>query len=336
MNLPVDQSERRGGLRHDQVKSTMDAYAKTYERPEPDDRFAKYATTTKQFYDLVTDFYEYGWGQSFHFGVRHRGETMKQSIASHQKFLAERLALSRGQRAIDLGCGVGGPMRAIAKLTGARVTGVNINAYQVERARKYNALQGLAGQCQVLEADFLEIPLPDASFDAAYAFEATCHAPDKKSVFGEAARLLKPGALFAVYEWCITPVYEHELSEHRRIRHGIEKGNALPRLATFDEVKEGLVASGFQVLDARDRAPECDAEVPWHSCLDEISLKNLPRTPAGRVVTTAITGLLERLRIAPKGTRAVSSFLNECADSLVGGGKLGIFTPMYFALARKK
>mgnify|MGYP000195990995 CR=1 FL=1 len=138
------ENERRVGLGRDEVKGTMDAYAKTYERQEPDDRFAKYATTTKQYYDLVTDFYEYGWGQSFHFAVRHRDESMKESIKSHQRFLAERLGLSRGKRAIDLGCGVGGPMREVSRLTGADVTGVNINAYQVERAKKYNEREGLS------------------------------------------------------------------------------------------------------------------------------------------------------------------------------------------------
>lgn len=39
--------------------------------------------------------------------------------------------------------------------------------------------------------------------------------------------------------------------------------------------------------------------------------------------------------MAPEGTQAVSSFLNDAADALVAGGDLGIFTPMYFALARK-
>jgi hypothetical protein len=151
----------------------MDAYAKTYESAEPDDRFAKYATTTKQYYNLVTDFYEYGWGQSFHFAVRHRNESMKQSIAEHQRFLAEKLGLSRGKKAIDLGCGVGGPMRTVARLTGADVTGVNITAYQVERAKKYNEREGLAGQCTVLESDFLKVRCPTAPSTRPTRSEAT-------------------------------------------------------------------------------------------------------------------------------------------------------------------
>lgn len=29
-----------------------------------------------------------------------------------------------------------------------------------------------------MQADFMNMPIPDATFDAAYAIEATCHAPD--------------------------------------------------------------------------------------------------------------------------------------------------------------
>jgi sterol 24-C-methyltransferase len=44
---------------------------------------------------------------------------------------------------------------------------------------------------------------------------------------------------------------------------------------------------------------------------------------------------LETLRIAPKGTMSVSSFLKKGADGLVAGGKKGIYTVMYFTVARK-
>ena len=35
------------------------------------------------FYDLATDFYEFGWGQCFHFAVQRRGETLNSAIARH-------------------------------------------------------------------------------------------------------------------------------------------------------------------------------------------------------------------------------------------------------------
>jgi len=44
-----------------------------------------------------------------------------------------------GQKVLDVGCGVGGPMRIIAASTGARVTGITISEYQVGRCRQLNA-----------------------------------------------------------------------------------------------------------------------------------------------------------------------------------------------------
>ena len=46
----------------------------------------------------------------------------------------------------------------------------------------------------------------------------------------------------------------------------------------------------------------------------------------GRSITNAMTVVLEKLRLAPKGTKQVSDFLNEGADALVAGGRTGTFT----------
>ena len=47
------------------------------------------------YYDLATDFYEYGWGQSFHFATSYKGEGFYQAIARHEHFLALRLGLKK-------------------------------------------------------------------------------------------------------------------------------------------------------------------------------------------------------------------------------------------------
>lgn len=41
--------------------------------------------------DLATLFYEWGWGQCFHFAHRYADETFVQSIKRHEYFLASRL-----------------------------------------------------------------------------------------------------------------------------------------------------------------------------------------------------------------------------------------------------
>ena len=87
------------------------------------------------YYDLVTDFYEYGWGRSFHFAPRVPGESFEASLARHERYLAQVLGLGPGMVVADLGCGVGGPLLEIARFSGSKIVGVNSNAYQIERAR---------------------------------------------------------------------------------------------------------------------------------------------------------------------------------------------------------
>lgn len=340
----VSEPNGRAGLSREEVAATAEAYVSHFERPADQSVTDRYAAITSQYYDLVTDFYEFGWGKAFHFANRREGETFAQALARHEAYLSDHLGLRRGMRAVDLGCGVGGPMRHIATVSGASITGININAYQVAKAKRYNRRAGLADRCSVLQADFLHIPVENASYDAAYAIEATCHAPDKPSIFGEVARILRPGAPFAFYEWCMTPRFDEKNAEHARLKLLIERGNGIAHLARFEDVTEALDRVGFDVLAARDLADGTFPGIPWYADLDVestqssggFSLRALPRTPLGRAVTNAATGLLERLSLAPKGTRLVSSFLNDGADALVKAGKLGIFTPMYFVHAKKR
>lgn len=300
-------------------------------------RRAQYATLVNQYYDLATDFYEFGWGQSFHFAPRREGEPFAESLAKHERRLADALALSAGMRALDVGCGVGGPMREIARYSGAKVVGVNNNAYQISRGVLHTARAGLADQCSFLKADFMALPFPAACFDAVYTIEASCHAPDKTALFRELHRVMKPGAIFAGYEWCLTDRYDERDPDHRRIKKDIEAGDGLPDIARTHEVDRALETAGFELVRAQDLATADDAR-PWYLSLtgEDRTLRSLPRTPIGRVVTNVMTGVLERLRLAPAGTQEVSAFLNAAADALVAGGACGIFTPMYFFQAKKR
>ncbi len=74
-----------------------------------------------------------------------------------------------------------------------------------------------------LQGDFTNIPHElDGKFDSAYAIEATVHSPTLEIVYGEVFRTLKPGGLFATYEWVTTPKYDENNPKHKRIVHGIE------------------------------------------------------------------------------------------------------------------
>lgn len=56
---------------------------------------------------------------------------------------------------LDVGCGVGGPAREIAKFTGANITGLNNNDYQIDRAIQYAEKEKLAHQLTFVKGDFM-------------------------------------------------------------------------------------------------------------------------------------------------------------------------------------
>jgi sterol 24-C-methyltransferase len=252
--------------------------------------------------------------------------------------MADRLNLRPGMRCVDLGCGVGGPMRNIARFSGARITGVNNSAYQIKIATKHNKLAGLEKLCEVVRADFMKQPFPDNTFDGGYQIEATCHAPDLAACFTEAFRVLKPGALMAGYEWLMTKNYDAKNAKHVAIKQGIEQGNGIPNLRTIEECKAALRKAGFEIVDTHDRCPFplSPQDVPWYGPLaGEYSWENIRSTKGGRYLTSFLTYFLEIVRLAPKGTYKVQDMLTKTADDLVAGGEQGIFTPAYFWLARK-
>lgn len=297
----------------------------------------EYASMVETFYDLITDFYEFGWGHSFHFAPAKERQSFEESIAGHQYYLAEAMGLKPGMRVLDIGCGVGGPQRSIAGKFGCEIVGLNINEYQLGKCVEYNRRAGLDELCSVLHGDFMAIPAEDRNFDAAYHIEAIAHAPNKTAVYSEVFRVLRPGGIFAGYDWCVTPRFDDGSAEHRDLKERIEYSNAAPELATFTDVTEGLRATGFEHIAARDRASDADPQTPWYRPLEGrgLKLRGLPRTALGRRITSAALRVLEGVRAVPKGSFAIQDVLNVAADSLVSAGRLGIVTPMYYHKAQK-
>ena len=321
-------------LAPDQVKSVVDGYTALHDG-DTEQRKEHYQKLVNHYYDLATDFYEFGWGQSFHFAPRRRGESFKASLLRHQYFLADQLSLRPGMQVLDLGCGVGGPMGNMARYSGAGFTGINNNAYQVERAKVHT--RDVRPLCRFIHGDFMQVPEDGDRYDAAFTIQAICHAPDKTAAFREVFRVLRPGACFAGSDWCLTEDFDPGNPEHLRIKKDIMLGNGLPDIAFTSEVGVALREAGFELLEVRDLDPESDSETSWYRALQGrgLSLMSIPRTPVGRALTNLTLRVAERLRVVPEGSTAVSTMLNAGADALVEGGVHGIFTPMFFFLARK-
>ncbi|KAF0324405.1 sterol 24-c-methyltransferase [Colletotrichum asianum] len=307
-------------------------------------RAAEHDSLTRQYYNLVTDFYEYGFGQSFHFCRPAIAESFKQGIARHEHYLAHMIDIKKGMKVLDVGCGVGGPAREIAKFTGAYITGLNINEYQVERATRYTKKERMDKNVQIVQADFMNIPFEDNTFDAVYAIEATVHAPSLQAVYSEIHRVLKPGGVFGVYEWVMTEAYDNDNLSHRKTRIEIEQGNGIANMVKASEALRAFEAAGFEILENEDMADRPDPS-PWYWPLDAGSwrhaqtmgdlLYTFRMTGLGRMATHGFLSVMETLRFAPPGMTKTSDSLIRAADALVYGGREKIFSPMYLMVGRK-
>ncbi|KAK0106679.1 Delta(24)-sterol C-methyltransferase [Cadophora gregata f. sp. sojae] len=237
--------------------------AKVETEKDRSERKEDYANLTRNYYDLATGLYEEAWGQSFHFCRFAANEPFHQAIARHEHYLAARIGLKSGMKVLDVGCGVGGPAREIARFADCHVTGLNINDYQIQRAKRAAGICGMAHQLEFVKGDFMQMPFPDNSFDGIYAIEATVHAPSLEGVYSEIFRVLKPGGIFGVYEWLMTEKYDPTNAHHRTIRLDIEQGDGIANMVSIRTAHAALNNAGFSLLHSEDLSTRPDA-TPWY------------------------------------------------------------------------
>ena len=295
--------------------------------------------TVNTYYDLCTEFMQFGWSESLHFAPLTPNKSLEESILRHQRLMIDRLQLEQGMRVVDVGCGVGGPMRRVVSESGAKVLGVNNNGQQLDKARRMNTEAGLDQLTETLQCSFMDMGAIEAeTFDAAYAIESTCHAPDKEGAFREIFRVLKPGALFWGQEMCLTRVFDPGNAYHRAVEKDLMLGIALNEIATFKEVDDALEAVGFSLVEAKDRAVQDGPSTPWYQPMAgrRGTLRSaFRRTPWGRKAMAGAVRLAEAIGAFPRGSAAVVQLMDRTAAAYVAGGESGIFTPLYCFLARK-
>jgi ubiquinone/menaquinone biosynthesis C-methylase UbiE len=108
------------------------------------------------------------------------------------------MELRPGMHLLDIGCGLGGPARYFAGL-GCRVTGIDLTPEFVEAAEHLTRLVGI-GTIDLRQASAAALPFGPAAFNGAYMIHVGMNIPDKAGVFREVRRVLKPGAVFGIFD----------------------------------------------------------------------------------------------------------------------------------------
>ena len=172
-----------------------------------------------EFYDESSGIWEDVWGEHMHHGWYEPGEkagTMERDVAAQATMIDKALELcgaadvsarcereKRPMRILDVGCGIGGSSRHMARrFAGAQASCVGLTL-SPEQARRGNELSREAGLDVTLEAqDATNTTFADGSFDLVWSMESGEHMPDKAKFVAELGRLCAPGGRVSVVTWC--------------------------------------------------------------------------------------------------------------------------------------
>ncbi len=128
--------------------------------------------------------------------------------------------IKEGETVLDLGCGVGVDAILAAHRVGTagRVIGFDLSDELIARGREVVLLTGLPN-IELLPGDMTSLPVPSESVDTIISNGAINLVPDKRRVFREAYRVLKPGGKFALGDIILRQEIDPELS--RRFRKAL-------------------------------------------------------------------------------------------------------------------
>ena len=122
--------------------------------------------------------------------------------------LARLLAPKPGDRLLDIGSGLGGPARYLAKMCGCRVTGIDLTQEFVATAAELTRRVALSAEVEFRQGSALELPLADASFDLAWSQNIAMNIADRPRYYGEVRRILRTGGRFAIQDVARGPAGE--------------------------------------------------------------------------------------------------------------------------------
>jgi len=114
--------------------------------------------------------------------------------------LLELAQIRAEDRVLDIGAGLAGPARLLASTLGCRVDCLEMTPDFCAGAVLLNRLTGLDDRIEVHKGSALDLPFPDDSFDVVWMQNVGMNIADKRKLYGEIHRVLKPGGRYAFQE----------------------------------------------------------------------------------------------------------------------------------------
>lgn len=160
--------------------------------------------------------------------------------------LAGKLGVGPASRVLDIGSGLGGPARAVAETYGSTVVGIDLSAAYCQAAAEMSRWVGLDEQVRFVRADATALPFVDASFDAVMTIHAAMNIRNKRMLYEDTRRVLRPGGVLAIFDVVLGDggpvVFPVPWARDPSISH----------LATAEEMRGLLATAGLAVVEETD------------------------------------------------------------------------------------
>ncbi|CAG9952629.1 unnamed protein product [Clonostachys rosea f. rosea IK726] len=278
---------------------------------EPGGDKAKVETTRlkkriQKHYNVTSDLFLKVWGEHIHQGYyKSPTDTDAQAQINQVLRLVESSGVAAGSRILDVGCGIGGTARYLARELGCKVTGITNSERQVEIARRLmvDEVAKLGSSSSSPSTDFVQYPSPASAernkvgavrilhldfeqmreylgaergekFDCVWVSEVVFHLHGRKLFFDSASALLEPGGCIVVADMFRTA--EKPLASAQKELDSISRNHMCPQLGTVDEYTQMARGAGLsprhEPIDiTKSVAKTWDTTLPLGSLLYAIS-----------------------------------------------------------------
>jgi ubiquinone/menaquinone biosynthesis C-methylase UbiE len=125
------------------------------------------------------------------FHIRGRAATLE---------LARAAGIDSTKLVLDVGSGVGGSSRCLAREFGCRVTGIDLTDEYCRAAATLTERTGLSMLVNYRQGDALNLPFSNETFDVVWTEHAAMNISNKPALYQEMYRVLKPGGTLAIYD----------------------------------------------------------------------------------------------------------------------------------------
>ncbi|XP_076946908.1 gamma-tocopherol methyltransferase, chloroplastic-like [Bidens hawaiensis] len=221
-----------------------------------------------EFYDESSGVWENIWGEHMHEGFYDSDAVVQ--ISDHQsaqiRMIEQALLFAyvsedpsnKPRSIVDVGCGIGGGSRYLARKYGAECNGITLSPVQAERAQALAAFQGLANKVSFQVADAMKQPFPDGKFDLVWSMGSREHMPDKLKFVSELTRVAAPGATIIIVTWChrdLSPAEKSLRPKEKKLLDRICDGFYLPdwcSTADYIKIMESLSLKDIKAADWSD------------------------------------------------------------------------------------